>query len=195
MTQNSSTVPASSAPAASAGARTTKAGIARNALAIGAGVVVLAIAAQLAIPFKPVPVTMQTLAVVLVGWALGGGRSLAAVSIYGAMGVAGLPILSAGTAGISPSTGYLLGFIVSAVFVGWMQSRQPLAGLRALAVFAVALAIPYIPGLIWLSAFTGMGAPWSAQVLAAGMTPFIPGDILKLVAAAAVATGATALRR
>lgn len=183
-----------STPAA-ATLRSSRAGIARNALTIGAGVVVLAIAAQLAIPFKPVPVTMQTLAVVLVGWALGGGRGLTAVSLYGALGVAGLPILSAGTAGISPSTGYLVGFIFSTALVGKMNARRPLSGLRALAVFAIALALPYLPGLIWLSASTGVGAPWSVQVLSLGLTPFIPGDLMKLVAAAGVATGWRALRR
>ncbi|QOR45033.1 biotin transporter BioY [Trueperella pecoris] len=166
---------------------------ARHALAILAGTAVIALAAQIAVPFKPVPVTMQTLAVVLVGWKLGGGRGLSAAALYGALGSAGLPIFAAGASGGGPSTGYVIGFVLAAAFVGWM-SRENLSGWSALAVFGVGLALPYLPGLIWLSAVTGLGAPWSWPVLSIGVVPFIPGDLFKLGIAASVAT-AWALRR
>ncbi|NLW13794.1 MAG: hypothetical protein GX037_04570, partial [Trueperella sp.] len=75
----------------------TAAGIARNVLAVLIGTAIVALAAQIAIPFKPVPITMQTLAVVLVGWRLGAGRSFASLAVYGTLGSIGAPIFAAGS--------------------------------------------------------------------------------------------------
>ena len=173
----------------------TAAGIARNVLAVLIGTAIVALAAQIAIPFKPVPITMQTLAVVLVGWRLGAGRSFASLAVYGALGSIGAPIFAAGSSGAGASAGFIVGFVLAAAFVGWMASRKPLAGWRALAVFGAGLAIPYVPGLIWLSMMTGMGAPLSAAVLGAGIIPFIPGDLLKLAIASSAAGALAALGR
>jgi len=173
----------------------TAAGIARNVLAVLIGTAIVALAAQIAIPFKPVPITMQTLAVVLVGWRLGAGRSFASLAVYGALGSIGAPIFAAGSSGAGASAGFIVGFVLAAAFVGWMASRKPLAGWRALAVFGAGLAIPYVPGLIWLSMMTGMGAPLSAAVLGAGIIPFIPGDLLKLAIASSAAGAWAALGR
>lgn len=173
----------------------TAAGIARNVLAVLIGTAIVALAAQIAIPFKPVPITMQTLAVVLVGWRLGAGRSFASLAVYGALGSIGAPIFAAGSSGAGASAGFIVGFVLAAAFVGWMASRKPLAGWRAVAVFGAGLAIPYVPGLIWLSMMTGMGAPLSAAVLGAGIIPFIPGDLLKLAIASSAAGAWAALGR
>lgn len=173
----------------------TAAGIARNVLAVLIGTAIVALAAQIAIPFKPVPITMQTLAVVLVGWRLGAGRSFASLAVYGTLGSIGAPIFAAGSSGAGASAGFIVGFVLAAAFVGWMASRKPLAGWRALAVFGAGLAIPYVPGLIWLSMMTGMGAPLSAAVLGAGIIPFIPGDLLKLAIASSAAGAWAALGR
>jgi len=173
----------------------TAAGIARNVLAVLIGTAIVALAAQIAIPFKPVPITMQTLAVVLVGWRLGAGRSFASLAVYGALGSIGAPIFAAGSSGAGASAGFIVGFVLAAAFVGWMASRKPLEGWRALAVFGAGLAIPYVPGLIWLSMMTGMGAPLSAAVLGAGIIPFIPGDLLKLAIASSAAGAWAALGR
>lgn len=173
----------------------TAAGIARNVLAVLIGTAIVALAAQIAIPFKPVPITMQTLAVVLVGWRLGAGRSFASLAVYGALGSIGAPIFAAGSSGAGASAGFIVGFVLAAAFVGWMASRKPLAGWRALAVFGAGLAIPYVPGLIWLSMMTGMGAPLSAAVLGAGIIPFIPGDLLKMAIASSAAGAWAALGR
>lgn len=172
----------------------TVAGVARHALAVVTGTAIVALAAQIAIPFKPVPVTMQTLAVVLVGWRLGVGRGFASLTLYGVLGSMGVPIFAAGMSGAGASSGFIVGFAFAAAFVGWMASRKGLEGWRAVMVFGAGLAIPYIPGLIWLSAMTGMGEPWSPAVLGAGVLPFIPGDLLKLVIASSAA-GAGALVR
>jgi len=173
----------------------TAAGIARNVLAVLIGTAIVALAAQIAIPFKPVPITMQTLAVVLVGWRLGAGRSFASLAVYGALGSIGAPIFAAGSSGAGASAGFIVGFVLAAAFVGWMASRKPLEGWRALAVFGAGLAIPYVPGLIWLSMMTGMGAPLSAAVLGAGIIPFIPGDLLKMAIASSAAGAWAALGR
>lgn len=173
----------------------TAAGIARNVLAVLIGTAIVALAAQIAIPFKPVPITMQTLAVVFVGWRLGAGRSFASLAVYGALGSIGAPIFAAGSSGAGASAGFIVGFVLAAAFVGWMASRKPLEGWRALAVFGAGLAIPYVPGLIWLSMMTGMGAPLSAAVLGAGIIPFIPGDLLKLAIASSAAGAWAALGR
>lgn len=170
-------------------------GVARNILAVLIGTVVVALAAQIAIPFKPVPITMQTLAVVLVAWRLGAGRGFASLALYGTLGSMGAPIFAAGSSGAGASSGFIVGFVLAAAFVGAMAARRPLAGWRAVAVFAAGLAIPYVPGLIWLSAMTGMGAPWSAAVLGAGVVPFIPGDLLKLVLASSAAGAWAAMTR
>ncbi|MET7074705.1 biotin transporter BioY [Trueperella pyogenes] len=179
--------PTSSTQASRAGSALTPALVVRHALAILAGTAVIALAAQIAIPFKPVPVTMQTLAVVLVGWKLGSVRGLSAAGLYGVLGSAGLPIFAAGASGVGPSTGFVVGFALSAAFVGGM-SREASSGWRALAVFGVGLAIPYVPGLIWLSAVTGLGAPWSWPVLSVGLVPFIAGDLIKLGMATSLAS-------
>ena len=170
-------------------------GVARNILAVLIGTAVVALAAQIAIPFKPVPITMQTLAVVLVAWRLGAGRGFASLALYGTLGSMGAPIFAAGSSGAGASLGFIVGFVLAAAFVGAMAARRPLAGWRAVAVFAAGLAIPYVPGLIWLSAMTGMGAPWSAAVLGAGVVPFIPGDLLKLALASSAAGAWAAMTR
>ena len=126
---------------------------------------------------------------------LGAGRSFASLAVYGALGSIGAPIFAAGSSGAGASAGFIVGFVLVAAFVGWMASRKPLEGWRALAVFGAGLAIPYVPGLIWLSMMTGMGAPLSAAVLGAGIIPFIPGDLLKLAIASSAAGAWAALGR
>ncbi|VEI13920.1 biotin transporter BioY [Trueperella bialowiezensis] len=166
----------------------TAATLARQIAAVLTGTAIVALAAQIAIPFYPVPITMQTLAVVLVAWRLGAGRAFASLGLYGALGAAGLPIFAAGTSGAGASAGFIIGFALAAAFVGHMSSRKPLTGWRAMGVFAAGLAIPYVPGLIWLAAATGMGGPLSAAVLGVGVVPFIPGDLVKLALATAIAS-------
>src|SRR6056297_2834620 len=94
------------------------AGLARKAGLVLAGSVVIALAAQVAIPFWPVPMTLQTLAVLLVGFAMGSRLGAASVLAYLAEGAMGLPVFSNGGAGIlymmGPTAGFLLGFVAMA---------------------------------------------------------------------------------
>lgn len=155
------------------------------ALVIGASVFI-AIMAQLSVylPFSPVPVTGQTLAVLLVGALLGSSRGSMAVLAYLAEGVGGMPVFAGGHAGIAvlagPTGGYLLGFAIAAYAVGRLAER---GWDRNIALTAAAMllgnAFIYLSGLAWLAQFVG-----TQNALMAGLYPFIIGDIIKIVLAA-----------
>jgi biotin transport system substrate-specific component len=153
------------------------------ALVAGASLVIAG-SAQVAIPlpFTPVPVTMQTLAVLLAGCLLGSRRGALAVIAYLCEGFAGLPFFSGGTAGIShllgPTGGYLLGFLAAAYVVGLLTERGVArTWYGSAAVLGLGSLVLYVPGLMWLSAYTGPG-----RALALGFLPFAIGDGLKMVA-------------
>lgn len=146
------------------------------------GVLLLALSARLQIqlPFTPVPVTGQTFMVLLLGAAYGSRRGLATMLLYIGAGATGLPVFAAAAG--AASYGYLAGFALAAVVVGWLAERGwdralPLAIVTML-VGEVAI---YLCGLVWLARFTG----WD-KVIALGFTPFVAGDALKLIAAALI---------
>ncbi len=156
-----------------------------------AGVALIAGAAQLVIPMYPVPMTGQTFAVLLVAMSLGFGRATISVAAYVALGAAGLPFFQAGASGWSfgPTLGYLIGFVAAAALVGWLaQQGWDKSWLKVGASFVAGSAVIYVFGLAWLSIFLGaVGAPNDlVSVLNAGLAPFIIGDIVKAVAAAAL---------
>lgn len=143
------------------------------------------ISAKLKIEIGPVPVTMQTLAVLLSGAVLGAKRGVSSQLVYLGMGLAGLPwFAKGGGLGyiLSPTFGYLLGFILCAWVVGFLAERGFDRNLKT-AILAMALGngILYIPGLLWLGKFVGY-----KKVLAVGFFPFIFGDILKVFLAASL---------
>jgi len=164
-------------------------------------VVGLAAQARIPLPWTPVPITGQTFAVLLAGVLLGrwwGGISLV---IYAGLGAAGLPWFNGGTGGIGvlagPSGGYILGFILAALFLGhftdkYIRARSFLSML-GLMLFSNFILI-YIPGLLqlhlWLS-LVGGEAIGFYQLLVMGLLPFIAGDVAKAVTAAAIARGIT----
>lgn len=153
---------------------------AREAALALVAVVALALSAQVIIPlpFTPVPITGQTFAVLLIAAAYGARRGLASVALYLLAGVAGLPVFAA-VPGIA-SYGYLAGFALAAVVVGWLADSgwtRSLAG-SVVAMLAGEVAI-YACGLAWLARFVG----WQ-HVIALGLAPYLVGDALKLVAAA-----------
>lgn len=158
---------------------------------LGASLLV-AISAQVAIPlpFTPVPVTLQTLVVLLAAAALGGKRGPLAIVVYLTEGAAGLPVFSAGRAGIGhllgPTGGYLAGFLAAAVVVGALAdagwTRKP--G-RALAALLAGTACMYVPGMLWLGVSVGY-----SRVIALGLLPFLPGEAFKQAACfAALSSG------
>jgi biotin transport system substrate-specific component len=157
----------------------------------------IALSAQVAIPlpFTPVPVTLQTFAVILTGCLLGSGRGALAALAYVAEGSAGLPFFSGGTAGLShllgPTGGYLVGCVAAAFVAGLLVEggfARRWAGLLV-SLIAADLAV-FLPGVIWLSAFTG-----ADKAIALGFFPFVAGDALKVAVAWGILTGAALVIR
>lgn len=167
--------------------------LARQAMLVVAAVLMITAAAHVRLPMWPVPVTMQTFAVLLVGAAYGpalAGASLAAYLGLGALGIAvftGNGVAQGGLAYMAgPTGGYLAGFLVASVVVGWLARR----GFdRSVARMALALlagnAIIYLFGLPWMAALFAedKGMAWVMQW---GLVNFLPGDLLKLALAAAL---------
>jgi len=167
--------------------------IAGDVALIVAGSLLVALFAQIKIPlgFTPVPITGQTFAVLLVGALLGGWRGGLALALYAIEG-AFLPFFAGGASGwfwLLPSGGYIVGFIPAAALVGflcqWGWSRRPWVLLAML----LGNVVLYIPGLIQLSLFlpADVATAWGcADVWQCGLLPFIPGDLVKLMAASLV---------
>ena len=167
---------------------------ARHIALIVAGALLVSLAAQIQIPTQPVPVTGQTLAVLLVGGALGARRAFLSLSLYVVMGFF-LPVYAGGDSGISniasvdgghlvlgATGGYLIGFVVAATVVGRLAELgwdRHLAG--AFAAMLVGNALIYVIGVPWLMLSLDMSVQ---DALANGFTPFILGDLLKLFLAA-----------
>jgi len=152
-----------------------------------AGVVALALSSRVAIPVGPVPVTLQTLAVGLVGalygWRLGG----ACVVAWLLAGAAGLPVFSSGSAGLhkflGPTAGYLFAFPIAAMTVGWLIERGWDRGrfFRLLVLMVLANAICLLFGAAWLGSAIGL-----EKALLKGVLPFLVGAALKSVLGALV---------
>jgi biotin transport system substrate-specific component len=135
------------------------------------------------LPFSPVPVTAQTLAVLLTGALLGSRRGSAAVLLYLLEGLMGLPVFAGGQGGlaslIGPTGGYLLGFVAAAYVIGLLIERDWDRNWgTTFAALALGNAVIYAFGLSWLTIFVG-----GESVLALGLWPFVPGDLVKLACA------------
>jgi biotin transport system substrate-specific component len=159
-----------------------------NTLLVVAGSAIIAIAAQIAIPipFTPVPLTMQPLAVLVVGIVLGSRRGAAAAVLYLLEGLSGLPVFAQGHGGplwlIGPTAGYLYSYPLAAFIAGWFSERgwgNHIA--RALCGMLIALAVIYAGGWLWLAFIAG---PRGA--FAMGIMPFVVADVVKIAIAAAL---------
>lgn len=158
----------------------------RHIALIALGALVVALTAQVYIPTTPVPFTGQTFGVLVVGGALGFRRGAAALLLYVAIGLLGVPVFAEGGAGrdvlLGATGGYLIGFVVAAAVVGRLAELgwdRRLAG--AMAMMLVGTAIIYALGVPWLKVATGM--PW-ADAASVGMTKFLVWDAAKLAVAA-----------
>lgn len=164
-----------------------------KALVVVLGSIALTISAKLKVPFYPVPMTMQVFVVLALGLVLGFRLGVATVLLYLAEGALSLPVF-AGTPergiGIAymmgPTGGYLLGYLVAVAAVGWLTEwgwAKRLPEAVALAFFGLLLI--YVPGLLWLGAVLG----WDKPIFEYGFTPFILGDVVKVLVAALLVTG------
>lgn len=140
------------------------------------------------LPFTPVPITGQTFAVLLCGALLGARLGTAAMLAYVAEGIAGLPVFAAVPG--AASYGYLAGFVVAAFVVGWLADRGWTKDLpRTLSAMVAGEVAIYLFGLLWLARFVP-----TSKLLALGLFPFLIGDAIKLLAAAAVLPAGWRLR-
>lgn len=149
---------------------------------IGASLL-LGLFAQIRIPlfFSPVPITGQTLGIMLIGALLGSRMGALSVLLYLVEGCLGLPLFTSGKFGvlhlIGPTGGYCLGFVVQAFIAGWFIERT--RGVNAFRTASALLMSSFVQmgfGVLWLSQFVG----WN-HVMTMGFYPFIPGEILKVV--------------
>lgn len=141
----------------------------------------LAASSYVIVPMWPVPATMQTAVVLLLG-ALGGPWfGAASVALYLAQGTAGLPVFAGGGAGLAhlfgPTGGFLLGFLLAA----WIAGLAGRGWLRAGAVLLAAHLVLFVPGVLWLSQFVGLERAWHV-----GFVVFLPGTLLKTALALVV---------
>ncbi len=153
-------------------------------LVIGASLLV-AVSAQIAVPlpFTPVPMTAQTLAVLLLGAVLGSVRGTLAMLTYLAEGAVGLPVFAGGKAGLAwlagPTGGYLIGFVVAAFVPGFLAERKWDRNIfSSFLAMLIGNVIIFAFGLLVLQSYVGMD-----KVLALGFYPFILGDMVKLALA------------
>jgi biotin transport system substrate-specific component len=170
---------------------------ARDLGLVALGVAFTALLAQVSIPVpgSPVPITGQTLAVVLTAASLGPVRGLAVDVAYLLVGMIGLPVFADASGGVhvvlGATGGYIVGFIPAAYLIGLAAKhgadRTPW---RAVPLFAAGQAVIFAVGVPWLAVVAHLDAQ---QALAAGFYPFILGGIVKAVVAAGVLGGAWAL--
>ena len=148
----------------------------------------LTISAKVQIPFYPVPMTMQTFVVLLTGIAYGTRLGVVTLLLYLGMGALGLPVF-AGTPEkgiglaymLGPTGGYLIGFVIAVAICGWLSERgwdrRPVTTATAMLAGNVLI---YLPGLLWLGTVVG----WDKPIVQWGLTPFLLGDLFKLLLAA-----------
>ena len=166
--------------------------LAREAVLVLAGTAVLTLLSQVVIPlpFTPVPLTLGTLGALLVGAALGPARGAGAIGLYAVLAALGAPVLAGWSTGgvLTASFGYVIGYVLAGLALGVAARRgaDRSAGRTALAATA-ATALVYLPGVAWLMVATGSDLPAS---LAMGVVPFLLGDAIKALAAAALLPGA-----
>jgi biotin transport system substrate-specific component len=164
------------------------AGPARLAVLALFGSLLLTVSAKVQVPFYPVPMTLQTLVVFLLGIAYGPRLAFATVVFYLAQGAVGLPVF-AGTPEkgiglaymIGPTGGYLVGFAAAAAVAGWVAERSRGVLTTALGI-AAATATIYVLGAGWLATMVGV-----EKAVALGVVPFLLGDVVKLALATALA--------
>lgn len=174
-----------------------------DAALVLAGALIVAVLAQVEIALWPVPITGQTLGVILVGASLGAWRGAAALSTYMALGLAGLPVFAGFTGTLAavakPSFGFVIGFVVAAFVAGWFAERAwDRRPLLAFAGFGLASAVPFVFGIPYLAVVLNVGLGLDLgfwQILEAGLFPFILGGIVKAALAALLIPATWALVR
>jgi biotin transport system substrate-specific component len=156
----------------------------RNIAYSAAFIGLISLGAWVSIPFFPVPLTLQTLFVLLAGMVLK-RYAVVPVSLYVVLGALGLPVFHSGVAGfgilLGPTGGYLFGFVCAALIIGFAY-EYPSALLRITGLLTGTCMI-YVCGVVWLIYSLGGGL---IPAVTAGVLPFIPGEVIKMYAAYAI---------
>jgi biotin transport system substrate-specific component len=162
---------------------TAQSGLTRNVLLAVIGSLIVAAAAQVNVPMLPVPMTLQSLAVLAVGAAYGSRLGAATLALYALEGAVGIPVFAQFKSGVMlASFGYVLGFIAAAYVVGLLAERGFDKSIpKMFAAMLAGAAVLYVPGLIWLAVWLGS----LASAIEFGLVPFIAGDLVKAAIAAA----------
>lgn len=149
------------------------------------GSILLTISAKIQVPVWPVPMTMQTFVVLVLGVAYGWRLAAATVLLYLAQGALGLPVFAAGGGPAymaGPTGGYLVGFLVAAGAVGWLAERGwARSWTSTLAAMLIGTAIIFACGIAWLSTLIGL-----PQAIDAGLKPFLLSEAVKIALATAL---------
>lgn len=136
------------------------------------------------LPFSPVPISLTNLAIYFTIYVIGTKRGTLSYLIYLLIGFIGLPVFSAFTAGpgklLGPTGGYLIGFIFMALICGFFIEKWPEKLYLHFAGMVIGTAVCYVFGTVWLAYQAGMSF---SAALAAGVIPFLPGDLAKIVIA------------
>ncbi len=161
-------------------------GLIAAATAVVLGSALLAVSAKVQVPFWPVPMTMQSMVVILLGMAYGSRLAAATVALYLLEGLAGLPVFAGAGAGpaymAGPTGGYLLGFLLAATFTGWLAERGwDRTPVKAVAALAIGHALLFVPGVAWMAVLFG-----GEKAIALGLTPFWAATLLKTALGAAI---------
>ena len=146
------------------------------------GSILITISAKIKIPFYPVPMTIQTFVILLIGIAFGYKIGIATVSLYLLEGIVGLPVFSnspekgIGLAYfVGPTMGYLIGFLVAVYFAGLFKYDKGLINTFLKLIFSVSFI--YILGLIWLGTLIG----WDKPIFKLGAQPFLLAELFKIL--------------
>ena len=145
------------------------------------GTVLITISAKIKIPFYPVPMTMQTFVILLIGITLGYKVGLATVGLYLFEGIIGMPVFANSpekgiglTYFLGPTMGYLIGFLISVYFAGLFKYDKGIVNTFIKLIFSVSFI--YICGLIWLGTLIG----WDKPIFELGAKPFLLAELLKI---------------
>jgi biotin transport system substrate-specific component len=162
---------------------------------VAAGVALLIASAKIQVPFYPVPMTLQTLAVLLIGAAYGWRLGGLTVALYIAQGAAGLPVFAGPVAGAAylagPTGGFIVGFFFAAVVTGYLAERGwDRSLLSVIAMMAIGHAVNFAFGLGWLATIMPLAKAW-----AVGAAPFMLATLLKTALAVAAMQAAWSLAR
>jgi biotin transport system substrate-specific component len=160
----------------------------------GAGLTGLAAQVSIHTSLTPVPFTLQTLSVLLVGAALGSLRGLLSIALYMVAGMAGVPWFSQHTSGFHfPSFGYIVGFVLAAGLVGFLAERgQDRSITSTIGMMMLGNVVLYVIGAAWLKVDLNLS---TEKAIALGITPFLVLDAVKIAIAALVLPAAWKLAR